>query len=107
MKYIIHIDIAIAGISIVPLAVHSIFNEKLENNMAPNKLIILFNFNLNNKYAPILAIGKNIPVTVNIATWSMYPNLNIKEVMIHITGDKYKFDVLPSGYPAMFNEFVK
>ncbi|BBL62565.1 hypothetical protein MARBORIA2_07970 [Methanobrevibacter arboriphilus] len=67
VKYITHIDIAIAGISIVPLAVHSIFNEKLENNMAPNKLVILFNFSLNNKYVPILDIGKNIPVTVNIA----------------------------------------
>lgn len=32
VKYITHIDIAIAGISIVPLAVQSMFNEKLENN---------------------------------------------------------------------------
>lgn len=98
---------AIAGISIVPLAVHNMFNEKLENNIAPNKLIILFNFNLNNKYVPMDAIGRNMPVTANIAIWSMYPNLNIKEVMIYMTGDRYRFDVLPNGYPAKFNELVR
>lgn len=48
-----------------PFAVHKIFNEKLTNSMTPNKLIKLFNFNMNNKYNPIVEIGKNISITIN------------------------------------------
>ena len=94
-KYIVQMEIAIAGISNEPLAAHKIFNEKLTNKKAPKRLIILLRYNLQSKYNPIEAIGKNKPVTMNIAVWLINPNLKIKEVKKQINGDRYSVDFVP------------
>ncbi|MCL2116017.1 MAG: hypothetical protein FWH29_07340 [Methanobrevibacter sp.] len=94
-KYIIQMEIAIAGISKEPLAAHKIFNEKLMNKKAAKRLMSLLRCSLQSKYNPIEAIGKNNPVTVNIATWLIKPVLKIKEVKKQIIGDKYIVDLVP------------